>query len=105
MAKNISMADFLQLKQSGRPTVIDFWATWCGPCRRMAPVIEQLAVDYEGRANIVKCDVEEADDLAAQFAVTSIPTIVILGADGELKQRMVGVQPKASLQAEIDKLL
>ncbi len=105
MAKNIGMADFEQLMQSGKPTVIDFWATWCGPCKRLAPVIEELAQEYEGRVNVVKCDVEEADELAMQFGVTSIPTVAFIGADGEMKNRMVGLQPKSILQAEINKLI
>ncbi len=105
MAKNINQADFEQLMQSGKPTVIDFWATWCGPCRRLAPVVEELAQEYEGKVNVVKCDVEEAEDLAMQFAVTSIPTIVIMGADGEMKQRLVGLQSKARLQEEINKVI
>ncbi len=105
MALNINNETFEQLKQAGKPIVIDFWATWCGPCRRVAPLIEQLAQEYADKVNIGKCDVEENEDVATQFGVTSIPTIVFLNANGELQGRMVGAQSKATIEAEIKKLL
>lgn len=106
MANNIStMAELDQLKQSGRPTLVDFWATWCGPCKRLVPIVEQLAEEYEGRANIVKCNVEEGEDLAMTFGITSIPALVYFNAQGENVNRQVGLQPKAKIQEELDKLL
>ena len=71
MALHITSENFKELTQSGKPLVIDFWATWCGPCKRLAPTIEELATEYEGRVNIGKCDVEEDDELAMQFHARS----------------------------------
>lgn len=100
-----SKEQFQALLQSGKPTLVDFWATWCGPCKRIAPIIEELGTEYEGRANVVKVDVEEVDEVAVDFQVTSIPTLVFLDKEGKLAQRLVGVQTKAKLQEELNKLL
>lgn len=105
MALQITSENFKELTASGKPLVIDFWATWCGPCKRLAPVIEELASEYEGRVNIGKCDVEEDDELAAQFMVSSIPTIVFFNAQGQMVQRLVGLQTKPALVQQIDALL
>lgn len=105
MAQNITEQNIAQLTGSGKPLLIDFWATWCGPCKRLAPVIEELAADYEGRAVVGKCDVEENEELAMKYQVTSIPTIVVLDAQGNLSTRLVGVQSKAKLEEELNKVL
>ena len=105
MALHITSESFKELTASGKPLVVDFWATWCGPCKRVAPLIEELAAEYEGRVNIGKCDVEEDEDLATQFQVSSIPTIIFIDAHGQLAGRVVGAQSKAVLQQNIEKLL
>lgn len=105
MALHITSESFKELTASGKPLVVDFWATWCGPCKRVAPLIEELAAEYEGRVNIGKCDVEEDEDLATQFQVSSIPTIIFIDAQGQLAGRVVGAQSKAVLQQNIEKLL
>jgi len=105
MALHINEENFIELRESGKPMVVDFWAVWCGPCKRMAPIIEEVAAEYEGKVNIGKCDVEECEDLAAQFQVTSIPTIVLMNAQGEIVNRLVGLQSKAKMEEEINKLL
>ena len=106
MANTISTkAELDALLQSGRPTLIDFWAPWCGPCKRLGPIVEQLAGEYDGRVNIVKCDVEEGEDLAMEFGITSIPALVYFNAQGTNIGRQVGLQPKAKIQEELDKLL
>lgn len=105
MALQITSENFKELTASGKPLVVDFWATWCGPCKRLAPIIEELASEYEGRVNIGKCDVEEDDELAAQFQVSSIPTIVFINAQGEMVQRLVGLQAKPALVQQIEALL
>ncbi len=105
MALNINDETFKQLQETGKPIVIDFWATWCGPCRRVAPLIEQLAQEYADKVNIGKCNVEESEDLATQFGVTSIPTIVFLDSNAQLVGRIVGAQSKATIEEEIKKLL
>ncbi len=105
MALHITSENFKELTQSGKPMVLDFWATWCGPCKRLAPVIEELATEYEGRVNIGKCDVEEDDELAMQFQVSSIPTVVFFNKQGEMFKRLVGLQSKATLVENIEQLL
>ena len=105
MALHITSENFKELTQSGKPLVIDFWATWCGPCKRLAPTIEELATEYADRVNIGKCDVEEDDELAMQFQVSSIPTVVFINKQGEMFKRLVGLQSKATLVENIEQLL
>lgn len=81
--------------------VIDFWAVWCGPCRMLSPVVDELAAEYEGRATVAKCNVDDADDVAAQFGVRNIPTLVFV-KNGQVVDRTVGVVPKADLKARIE---
>ncbi|MDE5622979.1 MAG: thioredoxin [Alistipes sp.] len=89
---------------SGKPVVIDFWAEWCGPCRMIAPIVDELAAEYEGRVVIAKCDVEENDDITMKYGVRNIPTIVFL-KNGELVDKQVGACTKAALAEKIEKLL
>ena len=81
--------------------VIDFWAVWCGPCRILSPVVDELAAEYEGRVTIAKCNVDDADDVAAQFGIRNIPTLIFV-KNGEAVDRTVGVVPKADLKARIE---
>lgn len=85
-------------------SLIDFWAVWCGPCRMIAPTVEELATDYAGKATIAKVDVDEAPGLAEQFGVSSIPTILVL-KDGVEVKRFVGVTQKKDLAAAVDAAL
>ena len=78
MALAINKENFEQLLASGQPVVIDFWAEWCGPCRTMSPIVDELAAEYEGRVVIGKCDVEENDEITMKYGVRNIPTIVFL---------------------------
>lgn len=91
--------------QGGAPVVVDFWATWCGPCRMVAPIVEELAKEYEGRVNIGKYDVDEAGgDMAAEFGIRSIPTLLFFKG-GQLVDRQVGATTRDALKAKIDALL
>jgi len=85
-------------------TLVDFWAEWCGPCKMIAPAIEELAKEYEGRANVGKVDVDEAGGLAQDYGVSSIPTLIVL-KEGEEVKRFVGVTPIAELRKAIEAAL
>jgi len=100
----ITNDNFGALIATGKPVVIDFWATWCGPCQKMGPLIEALAEDYDGKAIVGKCNVDEEDELAMQFGVRSIPTVVFI-KDGEVRDIQVGLCPKAVLEEKLNKLL
>ena len=104
MALAINKENFEQLLASGQPVVIDFWAEWCGPCRTIAPIIDELAAEYEGRVAIGKCDVEENDEITMKYGVRNIPTIVFLKG-GEQVDKQVGACSKDALKAKIEKLL
>lgn len=104
MEVTITSENFASLKNSGQLLVVDFWATWCGPCRMMAPVIEELAKAYEGKCVIGKCDVEENEELATEFGIRNIPTILFF-KDGDVVDKIVGAQPKAKLIEKINTLL
>lgn len=104
MALSITSENFQELIDSGKPLVIDFWAEWCGPCRMIGPIIDELATEYEGRVTIGKCDVDNNDAVAAKFGVRNIPTIIFIKG-GEVVDKQVGASPKSALQEKINKLL
>ncbi len=104
MALTINNDNFEALKADSKPLVIDFWAEWCGPCRMVAPIVEELAEEYADKVNIGKCDVDSNDDIVAEFRVRNIPTIVFLKG-GEQVDKHVGAISKADLKAKIDALL
>ena len=104
MALAITNENYESLMASGKPVVIDFWAEWCGPCRMVGPIIDELAEEYAGQVNIGKCDVDSCDDITAQYRVRNIPTIVFLKG-GEIVDKHVGAINKPDLKAKIDALL
>ncbi len=104
MALEITSANFQQLLDSGKPLVVDFWAEWCGPCRMIAPMVEELAAEYEGRITVGKCNVDTDNDLPVKYSIRNIPTILFF-KNGELAERHVGALGKSDLQAKFEKLL
>ncbi len=99
----INSNNFDELVASGTPIVLDFWATWCGPCKRIAPIIEALAADYEGQVIIGKCDVEEDEDLAIRFGIRNVPTLLFIKG-GEVVDRHVGIAARSVLEEKIKAL-
>ena len=104
MEVTITNENFASLKAGNLPLVVDFWATWCGPCRMVAPIIEELAATYDGKIVVGKCDVEENEDLAAEFRIRNIPTILFF-KNGEIVDKLIGAQPKAKLEEKFKALL
>ena len=103
MEVTITTENFETLKSGQKPLVIDFWATWCGPCRMVAPIISEMAEKYDGRIVVGKCDVEESEDLAAEFGIRNIPTVVFL-KDGQVVDKLVGAMPKAKFEEKFEAL-
>ena len=97
MAKLVTTENFdAEVYQAGMPVLVDFYADWCGPCKAMGPVVEALAGEYEGRAKVVKLNVDESQDIAVEYGVMSIPTFLIF-AGRDIKARFVGMQDKKTL--------
>ena len=104
MEIEITTQNFEQVKQQGQPVLIDFWATWCGPCKRLGPIIEEIAAEYDGKAVVGKCDIEENDELTEQFGIMNVPTVVFL-KDGKEVDRVVGLAMKNVYQDKLNALL
>ena len=104
MEVTITNENFESLKNGKLPLVVDFWATWCGPCRMVAPIIEEMAKEYDGKVVVGKCDVEENEDLAADFGIRNIPTILFFKG-GEVVDRLVGAVSKAKFEEKFQALL
>ena len=93
----ITAANFeSEVLQSATPVLVDFFATWCGPCKMLAPTLDQVAAEVAGRAKVVKVDIDASPDLAQRFGVMSVPTLAVF-KDGKLVNQVVGVQPKPAI--------
>ena len=104
MEVTITSENFESLKNGDKPLVVDFWATWCGPCRMVGPVISELAQEYDGRIVVGKCDVEENEDIAMEYNIRNIPTILFFKG-GQVVDKIVGAQAKVRIQEKFDALL
>ena len=104
MAKEITDANFQELLAEGKPLVVDFWAPWCGPCKMIAPIFDELAEEYEGRIIAGKVNVDDNDETCSQYGIMNIPTILFF-KNGELVNRTVGAMNKTKLQELFEELL
>ena len=90
--------------QSVQPVLVDFWAEWCGPCRQIAPAVDEVAAEYEGRAVVGKVNIDHHPDIASQYGIRSIPNLLVF-SDGKVQQQIVGAVGKGELSEAINKLL
>lgn len=105
MAIEITDANFEELVvKADKPVMIDFWAVWCGPCRMIAPIVEEMAKEYEGKAIIGKVDVDSNPGVATKYGIRNIPTVLFVKG-GEIVDKQVGAAPKQAFTAKLDKLL
>lgn len=93
-----------ELAAAGLPVVLDFYATWCGPCKKIAPIIEELATEFDGKIAVGKCDVDENDEIAAQYGIRNIPTVLFI-KDGQVVDKHVGAAPKSLFDEKFKALL
>lgn len=102
MAKELTVASFqADVVEADKPVLVDFWASWCGPCRALGPVVEEIGNEMADRIDVLKCNVDDEGELAQRFGIMSIPTLILFKG-GEAVHRMVGNMPKASLVQQIE---
>ena len=104
MAQVINDSNFAEILACGKPVLVDFWATWCGSCRAMAPVVDELAAEFADKVVVAKCDVDDASVFPTQFGIRNIPTFIFF-KDGQMVDRLVGVNPKSVFVEKLNALL
>jgi len=105
MSKALTESNYEEIvEKSGKPVLIDFWAEWCGPCRMVGPVVEQIAAEYEGKAIVVKCDVDENPEISSKFGIRNIPTLVFI-KNGALVDKLVGAVQKSKITEKLDTII
>jgi thioredoxin 1 len=106
MSKEITDANFSkEVEKTGKPALLDFTAAWCGPCRMMSPIIDELSNEYDGKIIVGKINVDENPELSTKFKVRSIPTLLFINEKGEVSEIVVGAKPKSELAKKMDALL
>ena len=103
MAKVVNNSNIAEILAGDKPVMIDFWAVWCGPCKALSPTVDEVAEEYADRAVIAKCNVDDADNVAMQYRIRNIPTLLFF-KDGELKERLVGLVSKKEITDILDRL-
>ncbi|MBQ1865395.1 MAG: thioredoxin [Bacteroidales bacterium] len=96
--------NFAGIIASGEPVLVDFWASWCGPCRMISPYIDEIAEAYDGKATVVKCNVDDCEDIAVEFGIRNIPTLLFFKG-GQVVDRLVGAVPKKQITDKLDAIL
>ena len=105
MALEVNDSNFEELViNSTKPVLVDFWAEWCGPCRMISPLVEEISKEYSEKALVVKCDVDSNPGVAAKYGIRNIPTILFF-KDGKIADKQVGAVPKSSIAAKLDALI
>ncbi len=104
MEVTVNNQNLAEVLASSPVVLIDFWATWCGPCRMLAPVVEEVAAEFEGKAVVAKCNVDEAREVAMQYRIMSIPTLIYF-KNGEVADKTVGVVSKENIVSKLNNLL
>ena len=104
MAVNVTNDNAKEFMATELPIVLDFSATWCGPCKQLAPIIDELSKEYEGRIAVGKCDIEEADDLTAEYGIRNVPTVIFI-KNGQVVDKFVGSKSNGDVQAKFEALL
>jgi thioredoxin 1 len=101
---SLTQANFsTEVLQSPNPILVDFWAEWCGPCKMLAPILDELAEEYSGRVRIGKVNIDDSQELAAQYGIRSIPTLLLF-KQGQVAEQLVGLRSKRDLKASFDRL-
>ena len=105
MEVTVGDANFKEVvMESKLPVMVDFWATWCGPCRMISPIVEELAREYDGKVVVAKCNVDEAVEAPSTYGIRNIPTLLFF-KNGEIKDKLVGSNPKAAIEEKLKALL
>ena len=104
MAKVATVATFKDIISGPKPVMVDFWAVWCGPCRMLSPTVDELAETYADKIDVVKCNVDDCQEIAMEYGIRSIPTLLYI-KDGEVKDRTVGVVSKDEILERLNNLL